>query len=78
MKYITNSIDKIISLTNKAFNESKKCGDNNNVSFAISEIYAELRNVEIALKMMDKFDEKLDTFDLVKYGKLLDLIYEIN
>ena len=72
MNYITNSIDKVIDLTNRAFKESKEV-DTKHLILGMKE---ELINIRIALKMMKKFDEKLDTFDIVKYGKLLDLLYE--
>jgi hypothetical protein len=75
MTYISNSIEKAIELSDMAFQANQKTNDDETGCLIVN-LKEELINARIAINMMNKVDERLHTFDIEKYGKLLDLLYE--
>jgi hypothetical protein len=75
MSYISNSIDKAIDLTDRAFKAS--AGYDDKFRILISDIYVELSGIKTSLKLEGIFDKRLHTLDdLSKQSRLLDLLYE--
>ena len=76
MSYIFNSINNVSNLSNRAFKESERLGDNDKIRLLIFDVCTELSNIKNALKIKEVFDKRLHTLDIIKHGKLLDLLYE--